>query len=67
MMLVWDMGDSYGLTPFKIDLVNYVRCDIPVKYVTKVNKFIGIVTTLHKFIKSDGQDIFLPCISYHLT
>jgi hypothetical protein len=26
---------------------------------------IGVGTTLHKF-KIDGQDIFLPCLSYHL-
>ena len=67
MMLVWDTGSSYGLTPFKSDFIYYVECDIPVKDVTKVNKVIGIGTTLHKFIEINGQDIFLTCISYHLV
>ena len=67
MMLVWDTGVSYGLTLFRSDLIDYVECDIPVRNVTKVNKVIGIGTTLHKFIERNGQYIFLPCISYHLT
>ena len=44
-----------------------MKCNIPVKDVNKVNMVIGIRTTLHNFIDSNGQDIFLPCISYHLT
>ena len=65
MRLVWDTGASYGLKPFRSDFIDYVDCDIPVKYATKVNRFIGIGTTLHKFIESNGKYIFLPCISYH--
>ena len=42
-------------------------CDIPVENVTKVTWVIGTGTTLHKFIESNGRDIFLTCISYHLT
>ena len=67
MMLVWDTGSSYGLTPFRSDFIDCVKCDILVKYVTKVNRFIGIGTTLHKFIKSNSQDIFFSCISYHIN
>ena len=67
MMLVWDTGASYGLTPFRSDFIDYVKCDIPVRDVTKVNRVIGIGTTLHKFIDNNGQEIFLPCVSYHLT
>ena len=67
MMLFWDTGDSYGLIPFINDFIDYVKFDIPVKDITKVNMVIGVGTTLHKFIESNGQDIFLPCISYHLT
>ena len=55
------------LTPFKSDFIDYVECDIPVKYVTKLNRVVVIRTTLHKFIESNGRDIFLTCISYHLT
>ena len=67
MMLVWDMGASYGLTLFRSDFIDYVKFDLPVKGVTKVNRDIVIVTSLHMFIDSNGQDIFLPCIYYHCT
>ena len=67
MMFVWYTGASYGLIPFMNNLIYYVRCDITVKEVTKLNRVIGIVTTLHKFIEINGQDIFLPRIYYHLT
>ena len=67
MMLVWYTGYSYGLTPFRSDFIDYVSYDIPVKDANKVIRVLGIGTTLHKFIKRNGQDIFLPFISYHLT
>jgi hypothetical protein len=31
-----------------------------------VNKVIGIGTTSHKFTNTDGNPVFLPCVSYHL-
>ena len=67
MILVWDTGASYGLTPFRRDFINDVKCDLPAKDMPKMNRVIGIVTNIHKFIDSNGQYIFLPCISYHLT
>ena len=54
------------LKPFSNDFIDYVECNILVKDLTKVNRFIGIRTTLHKFIEINGKYIFLPCISYHL-
>ena len=36
------------------------------KDVTKVNKVIGIGTTLHKFRNDKGKSVLLPCVSYHL-
>ena len=54
-MLIWDTGASYGLTPFRSDFIDYVQCDIPVRDVTKVNKVIGIGTTLHKFTDVKGH------------
>ncbi len=47
-ILIWDTGTSFGLTPFQSDFINYAECDIPVWDVTKVNKVIGIGTTIHK-------------------
>ena len=67
MILVWDTGASYGLTRFRRDFINDVKCDLPAKDMPKMNRVIGIVTNIHKFIDSNGQYIFLPCISYHLT
>ncbi len=66
LILIWDTGASYGLTLFHSDFIDYVECNIPVQDVTKVNKVIGIGTTLHKSTNTDGKPIFLPCISYHL-
>ena len=66
VILIWDTGASYGLTPFRSDFIDYVECDIPVRDVTKVNKVIGIGTTLHKFTDTDGKPVFIPCVSYHL-
>jgi hypothetical protein len=66
LILIWDMGTSYGLTPFCSDFINYVVCDIPVWDVTKNKKAIGNGTTLHKFTDTDNKPVFLSCIFYHL-
>ena len=65
MMLVWYIGAPYGSTLIRSDFIDYVECNIPVKDVTKLSRVFGIGITLHKFIESNGQDIFLPFISYH--
>lgn len=46
--------------------VDYVECDIKVRDISKVNTVIGIGTTLHKFYTTNGEPIWLPCLSYHL-
>jgi hypothetical protein len=66
LILIWDTGGSCGLTPLKSDFIDYFECDIDVRDVTKVNKVIGIGTTLHKFVDDAGNDVYLPCVSYHL-
>ncbi len=66
MMLAWDTGASFGLTPFRRDFIDYVEVELPVKDVTKVNKVIGVGTAIFKFKNASGHDIFLPCIAYHL-
>ncbi len=66
LILIWDTGASFRSTPFRSDFVDYVECDIPVWDVTKVNKVIGIGTTIHKFTDINGNLVFLPCVSYHL-
>jgi hypothetical protein len=65
LVLIWeDTGTSYGLTPFRSDFIDYVKCDIPVRDVTKVNTVTGIGTTLHNlFTDINGNPIYLPCVS----
>ena len=67
LILIWDLGASFWLTPFRSDFIDYVKADIPVKDVTKINGEIGIGTTLYKFKNYQGKDIFLPCVLYNLT
>jgi hypothetical protein len=66
LILIWNTGGSVGLTPFRSDFIDYVECDIDVPDVTKVNKVIRIGTTLHKFVDVAGNNVYLPCVSYHL-
>jgi methylglyoxal synthase len=47
LIFIWDTGASYGLTSFRSDFIDYVKCAIPVRDVTKVNAVVGIGTTLH--------------------
>ena len=65
--MIWDRGASYELALFISNLIYCVKCDITVKDVTKINRFIVIGTTLYKFVKSNVKEVFLPCLSYHLT
>ena len=67
LMLIWDTGASAGLTPFRSDFIDYVECEIDVRDISKVNKVIGIGTTLHKFVDNNGNNVYLPCVSYHLS
>ena len=65
LILIWDKGASFGITPFQSNFIDYVEANIPVKDVTKINRVIKIGTTLHKFQNDKGIDIFLPCVLYY--
>ncbi len=67
LILIWDTGASYGLTPFRSDFIDHVKCEIPVRDVTKVNTVVGIGMTLHEFTDIKGDPVYLPCVSYHLS
>ena len=54
------------MTPFKGSFIDYVKCNITVKDITKYNTVIWIGTTTHKFVDANGKDVFLPFIYYHL-
>ena len=64
--LVWDSGASFGLTPFRDDFIDYQKCDIPVKDIKSMNRVIGVGTVMHRFVASNGDELFLPAIAYHL-
>ncbi len=66
LILIWDTGASYGLTTFWSDFIDYVKCEIPVRDVTKVNTVVRMGTTLHKFTDINGKPVYLSCVLYHL-
>jgi hypothetical protein len=37
IMLIWDTVASFGLTPFWSDFIDYVKCKLPVRDVTKMH------------------------------
>ena len=61
-----DTGDSLGLTPYRADFFDYLEVNIPVSNVTKMNYVVGIGTVIYKSQNNKGEDVFLPCIAYHL-
>ena len=66
LILIWDTGASVELTPFCSDFSYYVKCEIDVWDITKVNKVVGIGTTLHRFVDTKRIVVYLSCVSYHL-
>ena len=60
-----DSGDSIGLTPFWIDFIDYVECDIDVKD-SKLNKVVGFGTKLHKFTAIIGDPFCVPALFKNL-
>ena len=64
--LVWDTGASQGLTPFLKDFIHYETCKIEVNDISKVNHVIGIGTVMYKFRASNGDDVFIPGVAFHL-
>ena len=66
IMLIWNTGATFGLTPFRSDFIHNVKANIIVKDVTKVNLVIGIGTTIHKFIDVNGTTCYLSFVYYHI-
>jgi hypothetical protein len=64
--LIWDTGATHELTPLMKDFIHLHPCDIPVKDISKVNWVIGVGTVMRKFWATNGKDIFLPEVSFHL-
>ena len=64
--LVYYTGASHGLTPFRADFIDNKECDIPVKYISKVNRVRGIGPVMYKFVATNGDLLYLPGLAYHL-
>ena len=47
-------------------LNHYVKHNIDVKDISKLNKVIGFGATLHKFNAKNGDLLYAPALSYHL-
>ena len=52
---------------FGRDSIDYAKCDILVKNVTNINRVIVIGINLHKIINSNGKEVFLAYVSFHIT
>ena len=61
-VIIWDNGASFRLKLLKIDLIDNVKCNTPLKDATKDNTVIGIGITIHKFVDANGKYVFLPSV-----
>ncbi len=59
-------GAFVGLTPFKSDFFDYVKCIISVCNISKFNDVIGIETAIHNSVNAKGHFVYLPQVAYHL-
>ncbi len=64
--LIWDTGASFGLTPYRADFIDYEEVSIPVKDISKTNMVIGIGTVMYKLTATNGDELLVPGLSYHL-
>ena len=60
--LIWDTGASSGLTCHPEDFIDFVPMELKVKDVTKTNTVVGVGTTLHKMVDTQGNVAWMPCI-----
>ena len=58
-VIIWETGELFGLTQFKINFIDYLKCNITVKEVAKFNTVIGIGTAIHKFVSANGKYVLL--------
>ena len=66
MPLIWDTGASRGLTPFRADFIDYQEVDVIVHDISKANRVIGIGTVMYKFVDTNGKEVYLPGVAYHM-
>ncbi|KAL7465924.1 hypothetical protein ACHAXS_006229 [Conticribra weissflogii] len=64
--VIWDTGASYGLTPFRGDFIDYEECNVSVQDISKTNTVIGIGTVMWRFKATNGDELYIPFLCYHL-
>ena len=64
--LIWDTGASRGLTPYRSDFIHYQKTDMVVHDISKANRVIGIGTVMYKFKDTNGREVYLPGVAYHM-
>lgn len=66
MPLIWDTGASQGLTPFLSNFTHYQPAHIPVKDISKTSYVTGIDTVMYKFQATNGNNVYLSMVAFHL-
>ena len=56
---------SFRLIPFHADYIDYVECDIDIKYIYKLDKVVGFGTTSNKLTATNGDLLYALAHSYH--
>ena len=66
-MCIFDTGASIGLSPYRADFIDYLPLeDATIKDISKVNKVLGIGTVMWKLKSRKGDEVFIPCVAYHM-
>ena len=66
-MCVVDTGASIGLTPYRADFIDYLPLEgATIKDISKVNNVLGVGTVMWKLKSRRGDEVFIPCVAYHM-
>ena len=66
-LCVFDTGASIGLTPYRADFIDYLPLEgATIKDISKVNKVLGVGTVMWKLRSRRGDEVFIPCVAYHM-
>jgi hypothetical protein len=66
-MCIFNTGASIGLSPYRADFIDHLPLeDATIKDISKVNKVLGIGTDMWKLKSRKGDEVFIPCVAYHM-
>jgi hypothetical protein len=67
-MCIFNTGALIGLTPYRADFIDYLPLkEATIKDISKITKVLGIVIVMWKLKSRQGDDIFIPCVAYHMS